>query len=295
MLYFSSYEILLYYYDLLRPYFKLHRLFSFQFLQILPIYVIKILTFAASNRVHPYPGLYVWPTRVKDCRKDASDKSYEAFYIAGIDSQSKTTLPDHTQHLTDLLSQLLSTIRSSSQYDPTMSFFDAQIISDLLTVHLIPDTKNWGLILEEVTPDDSSDEEETLNEETDFWGLSKQKCPLKAKASHKKLVESPSSKSTESSQPLRPALDILNRIRYDSNYDAEDYLIGYLDRHSGMKEMSVPWWKGEDNTEEDFIPQSRIKYYKRKSDGTVVWDRHRKLDLVFGSGLPGGTLSSREY
>lgn len=64
-------------------------------------------------------------------------------------------------------------------------------------------------------------------------------------------------------------------------------MIGYLDRHTGIKEMPVGWWKGEDKTEEEFIPQSRIKYYKRRSDGVVVWDRVLKVDLIFGSGVSG--------
>ncbi|MCJ1384672.1 hypothetical protein MMC17_007790 [Xylographa soralifera] len=242
----------------------------------------------SSNQAHPHPNLYIWPTRIKDSRKDAPDGSYEAFYIVAIGSIITTTSPHLDYHLPDLLSRLLSTIRSSSYYDTATTFADAHVTSDIPIVYLVPDSKDWGLIPDEEKPNDSSDEEEAP-EEADFWSPSKQKSPSKAKANYKrKSMEVLSSKLGEPRQPLRPALDILSRIRYDSTYDAEDYLIGYMDRHSGMKEMPVTWWKGEDNTEEDFIPQSRIKYYKRKSDGTVVWDRDRKLDLMFGSGFPGG-------
>ena len=232
-------------------------------------------------------NLYIWPARVKDSRKDAPDGSYEAFYIIAIGSITATTSPDLDFHLPDLLSRLLSTIRSSSYYDAATTFADAHIASDISAGHLVPDSKDWGLIPDEEKPDDSSEEEEG-SEEADFWSPSKQKCPSKTKATHKKRsTEGPSLQSGKPRQPLRPALDILSRIRYDPAYDAEDYLIGYMDRHSGIKEMPVMWWKGEDSTLEDFIPQSRIKYYKRKSDGTVFWDRDRKLDLMFGSGSPG--------
>ncbi|MCJ1389550.1 hypothetical protein MMC18_002407 [Xylographa bjoerkii] len=241
----------------------------------------------SSNQVHPHLNIYPWPTRVRDPRKDSPDGSYEAFYVAAIGSKITTTSPDLDHHLTDLLLRLLSTIRSSSHYDTTTTFADAHITSDISAVHLVPDAKDWGLIPDEEKPDDSRDEEEGP-EEAGFWGPSKQKCSSKAKANHKRSAEALSSKPSEPSQRLRPALDILSRIRYDSTYDAEDYLVGYLDRHSGIKEMPVTWWKGDDNTEEDFIPQSRIRYYKRKSDGTVVWDRDRKLDLMFGSGVPSG-------
>ncbi|MCJ1401161.1 hypothetical protein MMC11_004373 [Xylographa trunciseda] len=241
----------------------------------------------SSNEVRPNPKLYIWPARVRDSHKDTPNGSYEAFYVAAISSKTTNISPDLDHHLNNLLSQLLSMIRSSSHYDTTTTFVDAYITSDIAGLHLVPDSKDWGLVSDAEKPDDSSDEKE-VPEEADSWGPSKQKCLSKAKADQKKrsVVVMPA-KSSEPSQPLRPALDILSRIRYDSNYDAEDYLVGYLDRHSGMKEMPVTWWKGEDNTEEDFIPQSRIKYYKRKSDGIVVWDRDRKLDLLFGSGIPG--------
>ncbi|MCJ1432184.1 hypothetical protein MMC27_001540 [Xylographa pallens] len=243
----------------------------------------------SSNQAHPYPNLYIWPTRIKDSRKDAPDGSYEAFYIVAMGSKIATTSSDFVStHVPDLLLRLLSTIRSSSYYDTATTFVDAHITSDISVAHLILDSKDWGLIPDEENPDDSSDEEEAP-EEADFWDPSKQKRHFKVKANHtKKSMEVLSMKPGEVRQPLRPALDILSRIRYDPTYDAEDYLIGYMDRHSGMKEMPVTWWKGDDNTEEDFIPQSRIKYYKRKSDGIVFWDRDRKLDLMFGSGTTGG-------
>ena len=83
---------------------------------------------------------------------------------------------------------------------------------------------------------------------------------------------------------LRPALDVLNRLRYDPNLDEEDHVVGYRDRHDGVQELCVSLWKS-DTTDEEFIPQHRIKYFKRRSDGVVVWDRFMRLDLVFGSGL----------
>ncbi|MCJ1284351.1 hypothetical protein MMC26_003682 [Xylographa opegraphella] len=247
----------------------------------------------SSNQAHPHPNLCIWPTRVKDSRKEAPDGSYEAFYIVAIGSKTATTSPTLDLRLPDHLSRLLSTIRSSPYYDAATTFADADINPDISVDHLVPDSKDWGLVPDEEKPDDSSDgeaeEEEEAPEEADFWGPPKPKRTSRSKANHtQRSPEDLSSRPGEPVQPLRPALDILSRIRYDPAYDAEDYLIGYLDRHSGMKEMPVTWWKGEDSTEEDFIPQSRIKYYKRKSDGTVLWDRERKLDLMFGSGFPGG-------
>jgi uncharacterized protein (UPF0248 family) len=89
---------------------------------------------------------------------------------------------------------------------------------------------------------------------------------------------------------LRPANDILSRIRHDPTLDASDYIIGYHDRIEGIMEMKVEDWKGGDVTDEEFIPQHRILYFRRGSDGVRVWDRKRRLDGVFGSGAPGGLV-----
>ena len=53
-------------------------------------------------------------------------------------------------------------------------------------------------------------------------------------------------------------------------------------------EMKVEDWNKGDVTDEEFIPQHRILYFRRMSDGVRVWDRKRRLDELFGSGVPGG-------
>ena len=91
--------------------------------------------------------------------------------------------------------------------------------------------------------------------------------------------------------PLRPAKDILSRIRHDPSLDEAEYVIGYLDRHEPeVQEMDVAIWKGGgDVTDEEWIPQHRIQYFRRKGDeeDRKVWDRASRLDRVFGSGVLG--------
>ena len=66
-----------------------------------------------------------------------------------------------------------------------------------------------------------------------------------------------------------------------------DFIIGYLERFAGLKEMPLTLWLDE-STEEDFIPQHRIKYFKRAGTGEVVWDRDERIDKIFRSGLGDG-------
>ncbi|PYH87725.1 hypothetical protein BO71DRAFT_404431 [Aspergillus ellipticus CBS 707.79] len=82
---------------------------------------------------------------------------------------------------------------------------------------------------------------------------------------------------------LRPAADIINRIIWDDAFDTANYIIGYEDRFEGRLEAGFASWKKE-TTDEEFIPQHRILYIKRSSDGEVVWDRRRRIDKIFLSG-----------
>ncbi|OCK79776.1 hypothetical protein K432DRAFT_266841, partial [Lepidopterella palustris CBS 459.81] len=81
---------------------------------------------------------------------------------------------------------------------------------------------------------------------------------------------------------LRTAKDVLNRLRWDEDYDISDFVIVYKDRFEGNKEISADQWKDE-TTDEEFIPQHRIVRIK-KQDNEIVWDRERRVDLVFFSG-----------
>jgi len=89
------------------------------------------------------------------------------------------------------------------------------------------------------------------------------------------------------SKSLRPAQDIISRIKWDPTLSVDDFLIGYEDRFLGVKETELMKWKSE-QTDEEFIPMHRIVWIRRKRvvEGVdeKVWDRRRKVDLIFGSG-----------
>ena len=66
--------------------------------------------------------------------------------------------------------------------------------------------------------------------------------------------------------------------------DISQYVVGYLDRFGGCLELPAIQWI-RDSTEEEWIPQHRIRYFKRVIDGQkeVVWHREERVDKVFGS------------
>lgn len=125
----------------------------------------------------------------------------------------------------------------------------------------------------------SSDSSETPSRQTPR-GPSKARAK-KARKSRQQAI----STSQPRHQPLRPAKDILSRIRHDPVLDDADFIVGYHDRHADVMELPVASWRGGgDVTDEEFIPQHRILYFRRKGDGIKVWDRKERLDLLFNSG-----------
>lgn len=84
---------------------------------------------------------------------------------------------------------------------------------------------------------------------------------------------------------LRPAQDVMSRIRHDGDLQVSDYVVGYRDRHVGIMEKAVENWSVEGVEEEEFVPQHRVVYFKRVSDDHIVWDREKRIDEIFWSGI----------
>lgn len=83
-------------------------------------------------------------------------------------------------------------------------------------------------------------------------------------------------------QKLRPASDVMNRLRWDLDLRAEDYAVVYLDRFTGYQELPVASWIS-DTSEEEFIPLHRIVSFRDQHTGEIVWSRERRIDKIFNS------------
>ncbi|KAI1619625.1 poly(A) polymerase [Exophiala viscosa] len=101
-----------------------------------------------------------------------------------------------------------------------------------------------------------------------------------------KIAKTTTTMSTTASK-MRSAHDVLDRMHWDDSLDASKFTIGYLERFTGIKEIPASSWVSE-FTEEEWIPQHRIKYFKQRNDNgeqVTVWDREKRIDRIFGSGL----------
>jgi uncharacterized protein (UPF0248 family) len=142
------------------------------------------------------------------------------------------------------------------------------------------DDSDWGAqFYQEDDFDSEDDEDHDVDDDETLPNISQ------LDVSDQQLYRSENSRSRPvvAGPKLRPANDILNRFRWDIGYDPSNYVIGYLDRFLGAKEIPVARWKFE-QSDLEFIPLHRILYFRRRSDGVKVWDRENRIDLIFGSG-----------
>ncbi|KAI1381887.1 hypothetical protein F4677DRAFT_439694 [Hypoxylon crocopeplum] len=235
------------------------------------------------GRQVPHLNPRVWPARFVNQSASEEDTEYEGHYLIGLDTKDSgsqaTTLEETALALGNVRASLYkfeTQITTDPKYfDPKSSWMSAGIVSQSELGKLLVDDRDWGKYTVEAEDDDIGDSE--------FWASIKaEEEPIEPRKRNEAATRLPSRPSHEGK--LRPAGDVLNRLRWDQAMDSGDYIVGYEDRFSGAMERSVDSWKSE-TTHEEFIPEHRIIYFKRKSDGTVVWDREGRRDEIFGSGV----------
>lgn len=179
-------------------------------------------------------------------------------------------------------------IRGDEKYfDAAKSWVDVTLVKRSELGDLKLDDSEWGDCMAQDYESDSEDEEDEEPELEDDEDDEVTAARAKASAKSKKLASTNSATGPAATRKLRPATDILNRLRWDPNMDSSDYVIGYDDRFLGVREIGLDKWKTE-QTDEEFIPQHRILYFRRKSDGVVMWDRETRKDGIYGSGAGSG-------
>ncbi|XP_028929474.1 leukocyte receptor cluster member 9 [Ornithorhynchus anatinus] len=96
--------------------------------------------------------------------------------------------------------------------------------------------------------------------------------------------------------PMKTAAAVIHRIRWDPLLDPADFSVGYLDRFLGVVEepFDAFCWDEELGALGPgvlAVPQHRIRYFRHR--GALVWDRHARIDHVFGSAGAGRTIRDR--
>lgn len=132
----------------------------------------------------------------------------------------------------------------------------------------------------------------TLKPETGFndsqsLRLSKREKRELAKEQKDHVVTETPAGVSKTTRKLRPASDVLGRLRHGGDYNIDEFVVGYKDRHSPkLLEKPVAKW-ARDSTDEDFIPEHRIEYFKRydaEGKEELFWDKNLRLDKIFQHG-----------
>ncbi|KAK4193903.1 nuclear poly(A) polymerase 1 [Podospora australis] len=249
------------------------------------------------------PNLHarMWPARFVETSDllehldiEGNGQSYRGCYLIGLDKISPDTPKEELKSslgaLQTVLPRFEEQIRNDKKYfNPHNCWFGASLVNSSSLGDLSLDTRDWGLFEQNAGEEDTEsdeEEEEELEEEEEFseenWeeARRKRKQERKDRKAGKKVEEPKVDMRTDKTKKFRTALDVMNRIKWDAGMDSGDFVVGYEDRFLGAQEKELDEWKTE-QTDEEFIPQHRILYFKRKSDGRRVWDRKTRWDEVF--------------
>lgn len=249
--------------------------------------------------LHPrfWPARWVETSENIDAGEGDAD-NYQGCYLIGLDKLKQDMTAEDEKiirgTLFSILSRFETQIRADDRYfDEKTSWMSASIAKAADLHQLGVDAREWGAFaLGDDELEDELDEEESAppssaggdppedaeQEAAVPWHL--RRDPLKPRTNSPRAATVPKPRGAGK---FRSAADVLNRLRWDPSLDSGDYIVGYEDRFVGAMERGIEAWKSE-QTDEEFIPQHRILYFKRKSDQVIVWERRTRTDLLFGSG-----------
>ncbi|KAK6196796.1 Mitochondrial fission protein [Pestalotiopsis sp. IQ-011] len=233
----------------------------------------------------------MWPARFVAADSADEEADYQGCYLVGLDrmenrqggAMSREEREMARGSLLSAAQKFEDQMRADERYfDAASSWLSVSVARRAELGELRLDHRSWG---EYTVGDDESDEEE---EEDEVMEDDDDDDDTRTSAS-KKSKRRDNSGAAADVRPayegkFRSSADVISRIRWDPGMDSGDYLVGYEDRFLGIRERPLDQWKAE-QTDEEFIPQHRIMYFKRASDGVVVWDRRARRDDVFGSGV----------
>lgn len=230
----------------------------------------------------------IWPTRFVSKTSSATHgengAEYAGCFLIGLErsedgngGRPTSGLEAAEGALIEVLRQFESRIRNDEKYyDPKISWMAATVVRGNEIDDFELDLNEWEDL---GSFGDDSDSNLDDDDDAEVDGEAEHPTNEQGIRSGEKQVRQP---KPPGAGKFRPAADVMNRLRWDEKMDTSDYLVGYEDRFVGIIEKELGEWKSE-QTDEEFIPQHRIAYFKRRSDGVVVWERAARVDLIFGS------------
>ncbi|KAJ3889033.1 hypothetical protein GG344DRAFT_52462 [Lentinula edodes] len=250
----------------------------------------------------PSINVRFWPVRFADAETiDSTDnaRNLHGFYLFGLSpfssAPSSKLRESELAALTHCIRSFEAELRSNVKYyDSQTTFISLGIITqkslekETGLANIIPDSFTWS----DNGFDPVDDDEEDVEEKDDEFDIPDPEQPMISASQRKKaLAASKRNKATlytPTPGKLRTSADVMNRLLWDPVLGKKEYIVGYEDRFLGIQELKLRDWVMKEVEHESFIPQHRIVYFKHLTNGEIVWDKRKKIDMVFGSGLGSG-------
>lgn len=211
--------------------------------------------------------LFTWPQRLVATNSDSAKDIYECAYVVGVKYNGDKG------HLATIVQTAKDWKFEDAEGAASKGFINIEYVprATLRTRTFQPCTRKWQT--EPITNPNLSS--------------SSRNSRLKTQTLSKPLKIQDTKGAFEPMSKLRPASDVLSRLRYDRTFNIDEFKVGYEDRHSAEPmEKPAEDWK-TDTTHEEFIPEHRIMYFKQymgNGETEILWDKGKRIDKIFGSG-----------
>lgn len=258
----------------------------------LPMLLTDIARRLPKQPVRPWPARWTHELD-QNAGDDAEEGHYQSCYLIGLHAALNAEAPvdddaDSFEELRLLLQRFENQIRSDKdRFNTQTSHISTSIVSRTDLTSLVVDTRDWTeYTLADAIPDDATPDDDPLCTENHKQDEHLTNPPSRRNKTTTKKSNQP--RATEvprrsGAGRFRTAQEVLHRLRWDPALDSADYIVGYEDRFAGAVERDLDAWRSE-QTDEDFVPQHRVLYFRRRGDGVRVWERRTRTDLLFGSG-----------
>jgi hypothetical protein len=204
---------------------------------------------------------------------------YEGFYVLGMQHRNEAVELAAT---TSIVQRWTVQVEGDSETNKEGCFIRAvcMLAEEFEDVKLRTCTRRWPRPV--VAIDHEKMTRDTW-EDSQINGTQKSKRNLK---NHKKSKDLSNAELTshESNRRLRPASDVLKRLKHDRSLNIDEFKVGYVDRHTDkiQEKPAMAWVR--DTTDEEWIPEHRIVYFKRcltSGEEQLMWDKASKVDRIF--------------
>jgi uncharacterized protein (UPF0248 family) len=206
----------------------------------------------------PEHDIKLWPTRLVDPADKSKDQAYTCYWVLGLPTVPSSDLAVSKQHLREWQGH------ASAQSTQTNHVVQAKFIPRKVFIQLT------------LLPA----EDEDLPKESRRSGNTFKKIPgsnphqiRRQFLKHVMGSDGSEGQMNEPSVKLRPAKDVLKKLKYDPAFDVNDYVIGYIDRKEGILEMPVTAW-------ESFQQEDIVAYFRQVPEDRIIWDRAKKIDRL---------------